>query len=332
MPESEHSDSDDEGVLTVEELQNHGINAADITKLRSAGYWTIGAIECAPRKNLLKIKGFSEIKVEKVKEAVQKITGPGFQTAFEFGQVRKKVIKLSTGSSQLDTILNGGFETGSINEVYGEFRCGKTQMAHTLSVVAQLPKSQKGGGGKVVYFDTEGTFRPERIAEIAERFELDKDVARENIIYSRVRNSENQHELLDRVMEFMLSGEYRLVVVDSIMALFRTDYNGRGELSERQGKLNQYLQRLKQTAEEFNVCVFMTNQVQSDPGATFGMSVDGRKPVGGHILAHAATTRILLRKGRAEERVAKIVDSPDCAEKEATYIITTGGINDPEKA
>ena len=75
-----------------------------------------------------------------------------------------------------------------------------------------------------------------------------------------------------------------------------------------------------------------TNQVQSDPGASaMFAAADGRKAVGGHVLAHASATRIFLRKGRGEERVAKVQDSPDCPEREATYIITTGGITDPEK-
>ncbi|TKA53916.1 Meiotic recombination protein DLH1, partial [Cryomyces minteri] len=128
------------------------------------------------------------------------------------------------------------------------------------------------------------------------------------------------------------SNEYRLLVVDSVMACFRVDYTGRGELAERQQKLGQFLTKMTHMAEEFNVCVFMTNQVQSDPGASaLFASADGRKPVGGHILAHLSTTRILLRKGRGEERVAKVMDSPDCPEREATYVITNGGINDPEK-
>lgn len=107
------------------------------------------------------------------------------------------------------------------------------------------------------------------------------------------------------------TGHYRLLIVDSIMNLFRTDYHGRGELSERQQKLGQHLKLLATVAEEFNLAVFMTNQVQSDPGASaLFAGADGRKPVGGHVLAHASTTRILLRKGRGEERVAKIQDSP----------------------
>jgi meiotic recombination protein DMC1 len=71
--------------------------------------------------------------------------------------------------------------------VLGEFRTGKTQLAHTLSVTAQLPLSCGGGNGKVAYIDTEGTFRPERIKSIAQRFELDESAVLDNIIYARGR-------------------------------------------------------------------------------------------------------------------------------------------------
>ena len=171
-----------------------------------------------------------------------------------------------------------------------------------------------------------------RIAQIAERFGVDPETTQDNITYARAVNSEHQMELLNKVSEFFVNNEYRLLIVDSIMALFRVDYVGRGELNERQQKLNQFLSKLTHVAEEFNVAVLMTNQVQSDPGASaLFAGADGRKPVGGHILAHASATRILLRKGRGEERVARIQDSPDCPEREATYVITNGGINDPDK-
>lgn len=172
-----------------------------------------------------------------------------------------------------------------------------------------------------------------RIDEIAKRFNVDPTQAKENISYARAANSEHQCELLNTLSQQFASNEYRLLIIDSIMALFRVDYSGRGELNERQQKLNQFLSKLTHMAEEFNICVLMTNQVQSDPGASaLFAGADGRKPVGGHVLAHASTTRILLRKGRGEERVAKIQDSPDCPESEATYVITNGGISDPEKA
>lgn len=171
-------------------------------------------------------------------------------------------------------------------------------------------------------------------------------------MYVRAYNSEHQYIALCGMAESFATGEYRLLIVDSIMNLFRGDFHGRGELSERQQKLGQFLRKLVEFAEEFNLVVFMTNQVQSDPGASaLFTAADGRKPTGGHVLAHASTTRVLLRKGRAEERVAKLMDSPgaslpqcqadgvaslltafpDCPEAEATYVITSGGINDVGK-
>lgn len=168
-----------------------------------------------------------------------------------------------------------------------------------------------GNGGKAMYIDTEGTFRPERIAQIAERFGLDPEAAQQNIAYARCPNSEHQLELLESLPSQFIDGEYRLLIIDSVIACFRTDYIGRGELSDRQQKLGQYLQRLNHISSEYNVAVFLTNQVQSDPGASaIFAGADGRKPVGGHVLAHASHTRILLRKGRGEERVAKLQDSP----------------------
>ena len=137
----------------------------------------------------------------------------------------------------------------SISEVFGEFRCGKTQLSHTMSVVAQLPKEMGGADGKVAYIDTEGTFRPERILQIAERFGVDPESAQENIAYARALNSEHQLELLNTLSKEFAVGEFRLLIIDSIMNCFRVDYCGRGELADRQQKLNQFLMKLAHMAE-----------------------------------------------------------------------------------
>lgn len=241
------------------------------------------------------------------------------------------MFKISTGSKQLDEVLGGGMHSRSISEVFGEFRCGKTQLCHTMCVTAQLPVEMGGAEGKVAYIDTEGTFRPDRIESIAARFGVDPAACLENISYARALNSEHQVELCEQLCGDLASGSYRLIIIDSVMACFRTDYIGRGELNDRQQKLNQYLSLLTRLAEDYNVAVFLTNQVQSDPGASaLFASADGRKPVGGHVLAHASATRLLLRKGRGEERVAKLQDSPDMPEKECVYVISEGGIKDSE--
>lgn len=279
---------------------------------------------------MAKIKGLSETKVEKIKEAAGKLLNPGFVSALAQSEMREKVLHISTGSKAFDEMLGGGISTMSMTEVFGEFRTGKTQLSHTLCVTAQLSRESGGGEGKVAYIDTEGTFRPERIKSIAERFGMDPIACLENISYVRALNSEHQHEVVEQLGLYLSEGSYKLIIVDSIIALFRVDYSGRGELGERQQKLNQHLSRLSRMAEEFNCAVFLTNQVQSDPGASaLFASVDGRKPVGGHILAHASQTRILLRKGRGDERVAKIQDSPDCRESECTYCLSDGGVSDP---
>lgn len=323
------SEALDCSIIAIDELQNYGINASDIQKLKGSGIYTVNTVQSTTRRNLVKIKGLSEVKVEKIKEAANKLVKVGFVPATVQMDLRQKVISISTGSKQLDSVLGGGVMTMSITEVFGEFRCGKTQMSHTLCVTAQLPKSMGGGEGKVAFIDTEGTFRPERIKQIAERYDLDPDSCLENITYARALNSEHQMELVEQLGEELSSGSYTLIIVDSIMANFRVDYCGRGELNERQQKLNQHLFKLNRLAEEFNLAVFMTNQVQSDPGASaLFASADGRKPVGGHVLAHASATRILLRKGRGDERVAKLQDSPDMPERECVYVIGEGGIAD----
>ncbi|KIR35499.1 meiotic recombinase Dmc1 [Cryptococcus deuterogattii MMRL2647] len=316
---------------SVDELQQHGINALDIAKLKAAGIVTILGVAQTPRKNLLKIKGLSEAKVEKLKETCTKILPPPFLTGTEIADRRANVVYITTGSKSVDAMLGGGIATQSITEVFGEYRTGKTQLCHTLCVSTQLPEDQGGGSGKVAYIDTEGTFRPDRVRAVADRFGVDSNMALDNVLCARAWSSEHQCDLLvDLAIRFVEERAYKLLIVDSIMNLFRQDYSGRGELSERQQKLNQFLARLQKLAEEFNIAVVLTNQVQADPGAAaMFAAASSAKPVGGHILAHASATRIALRKGRGDERIAKLQDSPDMPEGEATYTLRTGGWEDP---
>jgi len=218
----------------------------------------------------------------------------------------------------------------SITEVFGEFRTGKTQLSHTLCATSQIPKPSGFTGGKVIYIDTENTFRPDRLKDIANRFDLDAEAMLDNVLYARAYTSDHQLELMDYVAAKFHEdmGAFKLLIVDSIMALFRVDYSGRGELADRQQKLAQMMSRLQKISEEYNVAVFITNQMTADPGAAMSFQVDPKKPIGGHILAHASTTRVMLKKGRAETRIAKIYDSPDLPENEATFAIYQGGVSD----
>ncbi|CUA76539.1 Meiotic recombination protein dmc1 [Schizosaccharomyces pombe 972h-] [Rhizoctonia solani] len=249
-PPGDEIDFDEPQWDMIDELQSHGINAQDITKL----------------------KGMSEAKVEKIKEAAQKILGSSFQTGMQVSEKRKRVLQISSGSKSVDAMLGGGFMSQSISEAYGEFRTGKTQLAHTLSVIAQLPPEMGGASGKVTYIDTEGTFRPDRIRAIADRFGVDPEQTLENITYARAYNSEHQMELIQEAgIRFAEEKNFRLL-------------------------LGQMLAKLAKLSEEFNIVVLLTNQVQADPGATMAFAPTV-KPIGGHILSHASATRIMLRKG-----------------------------------
>lgn len=175
--------------------------------------------------------------------------------------------------------------------------------------------------------DTEGCFRPERIAAIAERFGLNAEDVLDNVAVARCHNSEHQMQLVVQASAMMAESRHALIIVDSATALFRTDFTGRGELAERQQLLGQFMRQLQRLANEYGVAVVITNQVVSSPDAAM-FSGDGIKPIGGNIIAHASTTRIKLRKGRGEERIARVIDSPIIAESDATFCLSGAGVCD----
>jgi meiotic recombination protein DMC1 len=218
------------GYISIDKLQEQNINAADITKLKGAGICTVKGLLMVTRKELLNIKGITDVKVDKMIEAAQKIECLGFYKATNIMSKREKIRRITTGSKNLDSLLQGGVESMSITEVFGEFRTGKTQLSHTLCVTAQMSVEMGGGAGKVAFIDTENTFRPERIKAIAERYNLDPEQALDNIIVARAYTVDHLNQLLMFAAAKMYEEEYSLLIVDSIMAPFRVDFSGRGEL------------------------------------------------------------------------------------------------------
>ncbi len=328
--EAEDQDEEDAGPIPIERLEGSGINASDVKKLKAAGFHTVERVAYATRKALTSIKGISEAKADKLLNEASKIIPMGFTTASEYHKSRQDVVHLTTGSKELDKLLQGGIETGSITEIFGEFRTGKTQLCHTLCVTSQLALEDGGGEGKALFIDTEGTFRPKRIVKIAERFGLKPEDVLENVAYARAYNSDHQNQLLLQASAMLTEQRYALIVVDSATALYRTDYSGRGELSARQMHLAQFLRSLTRLADEFGVAIVITNQVvASVDGASLFVS-NPIKPIGGNIMAHASCTRLSLRKGRGNNRVCKIFDSPCLPESEAMFSINDDGIGDAD--
>ncbi|KAF9331235.1 recombinase rad51 [Podila minutissima] len=318
------------GHMLTEKLEECGIQAADVKKLKEAGYYTVESIAFTAKKQLLTIKGISEAKADKILSEASRLVPMGFTTATEFHQRRSELISITTGSSELDKLLGGGLETGSITELFGEFRTGKSQICHMLAVTCQLPVAMNGGEGKCLYIDTEGTFRPERLLAIAERYGLSGEEILDNVAYARAYNTDHQMQLLVQAAGMMSESRFSLLVVDSATSLYRTDFSGRGELSARQMHMARFLRNLQRLADEFGVAVVITNQVvaQVDGGASM-FNADPKKPIGGNIMAHSSTTRLSLRKGRGENRICKVYDSPCLPESEAMFSIGAHGIADP---
>ncbi len=315
--------ADKKKIERIEDLPGVGPTTAE--KLRSAGYTTLEAIAVASPAELVEVAEIGEGTAIKIINAAREALEMSWITAKELMERRRAVGRISTGSSNLDSLIGGGVETQSITEFYGKFGSGKTQICHQLSVNVQLPPEKGGLNGAALYIDTENTFRPERIIQMAEAVGLNPEQALQNIYVARAYNSDHQMLLVEKAREIIEERNIRLIVVDSLTAHFRAEYVGRGALAERQQKLNRHIHALQHLADAFNLAVVVTNQVMARPDVLFG---DPTEPVGGHVLAHAATYRVYLRKAKGPKRIARLVDSPHLPEGEVVFQITPEGIRD----
>ncbi len=302
-----------------------GIGPSSAEKLLSGGYDSFEAIAVASPMELVAVAGIGEGTAIKAIKAARDSLEMGFETADKILERRKNINRLSTGSSHLDELLGGGIESQSITEVYGKFASGKSQWCFQLCVMTQLPRDQGGLDGGVLYIDTENSFRPERIAQIAKYRGLDPEKTMKNIFVARAYNSNHQMLLADKASDILKDKNIKLVIVDSLTSQFRSEFIGRGRLSDRQQKLNSHMRLLQKISELYNVIVFVTNQVMSRPDILFGDPTDA---IGGNVVKHASKTRIYLRKGSGSKRIAKLVDSPFLPDGEAVYNVTENGVVD----
>lgn len=307
----------------IEDL--HGVGPSTSESLREAGLNSIESIATATAPELSAAANLGEKSALKIIRSAREAADMGYEKATDVMERRKNVGRISLGSESLNETLGGGVETQSITEVFGEFGSGKTQIAHQLSVDAQLPSEDGGIDGNVVYIDTENTFRPERIREMAEAKGLDPDQVMENIYVARATTTDHQMLLAEKAGEMAEEDSIRLLILDALMSIFRTEYVGRGALAERQQKLGKHLAALRKIAELHNAAVFVTNHVQSNPNSFFG---DPTKPIGGHVLGHAATCRVYIKKSKKNTRKASLVDHPSLPPGTAKFQIVSEGIRD----
>ena len=309
--------------IDLQEIPGVGTKIAE--KLAEVGFTDPMAIAVASPSELASIAEIGEGQARKIIGAVRGMLQIGFESADKIMKRKLAAAKITTNVEAVDKLLGGGVETQAITEAYGQFASGKSQLGFQLAVNVQLPKDKGGLGKKCLFIDTENTFSPNRIVSMAKSVGLDPDKALKNIFVARAFNSEHQMFLIDKAAEMIEEKNIGLIIIDSLTSHFRADYVGRGQLASRQQKLNKHLHTLQRLADAHNLAVYITNQVMARPDMLFG---DPTAPVGGHVLAHQATYRIYLRKGRAGTRVAKLMDAANLPEAEAIFKITEAGIID----
>ena len=303
-----------------------GVGPATADKLKESGFTELMDIAVASPQELIDLADLGLSTATKIiQEARKKANKDDFKTGKELFEKRQDIGRISTGSKTFDELLGGGFESQSIIELFGEYGSGKTQVAHQLCVIAQLPKEKGGLDCDSFYIDTENTFRPERIIQMAEGLELDSEEVLSRIHVARAYNSSHQMLLVDKVKDISKGTPGRLLVIDSLTAHFRAEYVGRGALADRQQKLNRHMHDLLRWGDLNNGVICVTNQVSSKPDAFFG---DPTRPIGGHIVGHTATFRVYLRKSKGPKRIARLIDSPHLPEGEAVFTISECGVRD----
>mgnify|MGYP001581268549 CR=1 FL=1 len=302
-----------------------GVGAATAEKLIAVGYNDLMSIAIASPSELIEATGMGDVLAKKMIAVARSSLEMGFESGEELLRRREKVIRIKSGSKSFDALLGGGFETGAIVECFGEFGSGKTQLGHALAVSCQSVDKD----AVAVYIDTENTFRPERIIQVAKGAGLDEGQVLKNIKVARAYNSDHQMLLAEKVEDLIKKQglNVKLVVIDSLTAHFRAEFIGRGTLADRQQRLNKHMHVLLKLADTHNLCVYVTNQVMTKPDMFFG---DPTQAIGGHIVAHASTFRVYLRKGKKGTRVAKLVDAPNMPEGEAGFYVDVTGIKDVE--
>jgi DNA repair protein RadA len=304
-----------------------GVTAPTIEKIKKAGVHTLEALAGQTPKHLSEIAGIGKDTAEKAINKALTVIGRGYITGKQLYDELQMRTRLSTGAKELDTLLGGGIESETTTEFAGKEGSGKTQICHMLAVQAQRPLEEGGLGAEVGWIDTEDTFRPDRIVEIATALGLEPMVVLSRIHRWKAYNTQDQRKAIEALGTLCHEKDVKLIIVDSMMAHLRSEFLGRGMLSERQNVLGDMLQKLAKICRTYNITAVYTNQVMDNPAIMYG---NPEKAIGGHVMGHAATTRVHLRRGKGELRIASLKKSPYLPDGEARFKVTEKGVENVE--
>ncbi|MGQ9759562.1 MAG: DNA repair and recombination protein RadA [Candidatus Methanomethylicaceae archaeon] len=311
--------------IELEDLAGVGSSTAE--KLRRAGINSVRELASMPVRELLEMSGLGACKAEETTKSARDLVLPKVVTARDFLERRKNMPKLTTGTRNVDALLDGGIEPG-ITELIGAYGTGKTQLCMQLCVTVQFTKNRGGLNGAAFYIDTEDTFKPERLLQIAKRLGLEDDQLLDHVYSFRAINTDHQFEGLREAVDYIHEKSVKLLIIDSLTSHFRSEYPGRENLVLRQQRLNSFVHKLQRLVSVYDLIVVVTNQVLDVPEVIPG--VRPARPAGGNIVAHGSTFRLWLERAKGKTRIT-CIDSPKHARGTVYVKLTEGGVEDAEE-
>ena len=317
----------------IEALENYNINIKDIEKLKSIGINTIQGLYMTSRKDILKIKGFTEKKVINIFNQANKIEVYGlFQKGSDFINERNSTLKISFGFNKLDNMIGGGIESKSITEILGDKNINLSEFAHILSIYAH----KNSIDNRIIYFDLGNNFSKEKIIKLSRKLHINPNECLKNIILMNDINS--YKELMDKLNEICENNfnfKYSLIIIESLTNIFQYLFNETIQINtienkiDIESKLGQILHILKKIAILYNTAIIILRNIICDnENSKEKNDLIKSDPNIEIILSNECKTRLKFKKIKNNIIKCIILNSPMIPETECKFKLTDDGIID----
>ncbi|MHA1286942.1 MAG: AAA family ATPase [Candidatus Thorarchaeota archaeon] len=300
-----------------------GVGPTAVKRLKEVFITTAEILSVQNPAELQTMTKLGEVTVAKIIRNAREVTRKfQFMSGIELEKHQADIPRLKFGIGSLDKKLLGGMEAGSIIELYGSARGGKTFLCHQLAVRCQLPFDRGGLEGRVLWLDTEGAFKTTHIRANAIRWGMDPDNALGNINVAPIALSSQIEDYRDQIQLMLAEGEFKMLIVDSLTGLFRAEYTGIGNLASRQYSINKLLNWMRRLGLATDAVFVYTNQVTTQITSYGG---NPSAPVGGHVVSHASDYRFFTRVGAKGKRKISLKDNSGVPEFDVEVEIGWGG-------
>jgi DNA repair protein RadA len=321
--ELEPSISEVEGIADLS-----GVGDVAEGKLREAGFDTIEMLAVALPEDLTQLN-LEAAQARKIIDAARKHidrVGIKFQTADVIMREHQERFRLLTGVQSLDEMIGGGLEASTVSIAHGKYGHGKTQLSHQIAACALVNAELKHS--KVLYIDTENTFRPERLLQLVTALGGDKSTL-SRVIHAEAHSSSHQQLIIDHTGSVVKKENVRVLIVDSLTAHFRSEFIGREMLARRQQTLNKHLQKISQLTRMFNLITFVTTQEIDVPAQGYMGAAESRG-AGGNVLFHRGHMILSIWKpdGMSEKRFLTLEKHPSLPQQKIVLRLNEQGFSD----